>query len=360
MKILKIEGQKLDIKLSFPFSYSTLTLHYLPYLLITIETDQKIKGFGEVALAWDITGETQKGAFQILELIKPFLLKKPINSLKDVKKIMHQINKNIFGNSALKAGIEMALLDLVGKFKRKPVYQLLKGRKKKYIFIQKILSFEEQNSGKLEKIIKRALEQKVRFFKFKVGKESKIEKLIEKILKIFPNLQIILDANQAWEEAKMAISIIKKLEKFKNILWIEQPIFWKDYQGLAEIRRKTKIPIMVDESCHNLLDLENLYFRKALDLVNIKLAKAGGIFEALKMIEFCEKHNIKYILGDMLHSSLGTAANLHFATLGNFLSYELTLPTRIKKDPFEGLKFEGFKAYIPQVPGLGVSPKREK
>ncbi|NQU77254.1 hypothetical protein HQ544_01000 [Candidatus Falkowbacteria bacterium] len=357
MLITDVIVKKLDIELTQPFSYYKACLNCLPYVLVVIKTNKELEGFGEGALAWDITGETQAGALEIMEIIKPKLIKKSVVNLEDVKNIMQEINENVYANSALKAGIEMALLDLLGKLKFLPVYKLFGEHKKKYVISQKTFSYKEEEKGQLEKNIKQALGEGVELFKFKIGLgKDKDIKLVKKIHDINPKIKIGLDVNQGFESAELAISIIKELREF-NILWIEQPLYYQDYDGLAKIRKKTNIPIMADESCHNLLDLENLYNRDSLDLVNIKLAKCGGIFEALKMIGFCDKYNIGYMLGDMVHSALGTAANLQLAGLGRFISYDLTLPGRVKNDMFTGLNFSGYKAFIPQGAGLGIKKK---
>jgi L-alanine-DL-glutamate epimerase-like enolase superfamily enzyme len=358
MRIKNASIVKNNIELTKPFSYFLATLKYLPYAMIKIDTDNGIMGYGEASFGWDTTGEMQDGGMEIFNsIIKPILKNKKIGSMVDVKNVLVEVNKYIYGNTALKAGLEFALLDALGKFKNKPVYALFSGIKKDYIVPQKVFSFEENNFEKLKREIDGLKKQGVLHFKFKAG--GNIDYLVEifnKFSKIDSEYSFIIDVNQGWENSEKAVGMIKKLEKF-NIAWIEQPIYHADFEGMAEIRRQTKIPIMADESCHDILDLENLYLRKSIDMINIKLTKCGGIIEAKKMIDFCDKHGLKYMLGDMLQSSLGTAANLHTATLGNFISYDLTLPERIKGDKFRGIVFDGFKAYIPNKPGLGVEKK---
>lgn len=357
MKITDIKIEKLDIKLSKPFSYFTATLDKLPYALITIKTDEKISGIGEAALAWDVTGETQIGALEIMKYLKPTIINKSLKNIDDAWKIIREMNKYIKGNPGLKSGVEMALLDVLGKYKNKPIYKLFKYKKLKYIIPQKVLSFEEQQSKSLGKIIKQAEDKGIKIFKAKLGKGKKEDiDSVKKICAVSPGINLVLDINQGWENAKNSITIIKKIEKY-NILWIEQPTHFRDYEGLAEIKKNTKIPIMADESCHDLLDLENLHKRKAVDMVNIKIAKCGGILKAIEMIEYCEKNKIKYMLGDMINSSIGTAANIHLATIGNFASFDLTLPDRIKDDPGSGIKIKDYKFFIPEKPGLGIKTK---
>jgi len=361
MKIINSEAKKVNIRLSRPFSYFLAILDHLPYAIVSIKLENGIVGYGEAALGWDTTGEVQSGGIEIFNLIiEPILKNKRISNVPDVEKILLEVNQYVFGNTALKAGLEAALLDALGKFKNKPVYVLLGGIKKEYIVPQRVFSFEENDFQKLKKEMAESKKQGVTYFKFKAGKNiNPLIKIFDRLSKINPDYSFIVDVNQGWKNSDNALKAINKLEKF-NIAWIEQPVYHADFEGLAEIRKKTKIPIMADESCHNILDLENLYLRKSVDMINIKLAKCGGIIEAKKMIDFCDKHKIKYMLGDMLQSSLGTATNLQAVTLGNFVSYDLTMPERIKSDPFSGLIFDGKKVYIPSNPGLGVEKKNIK
>jgi len=359
MIIKKASIIKNSIELTEPFSYFLATLKYLPYAIITVKFENGFVGYGEAALGWDTTGEMQNGSLEIFNsIIRPILKNKNIGSVSDIEKVLFEVNRYVYGNTALKAGLEAALLDALGKLKNKPVYALLGGKKKEYIISQKVFSFEENNFQNIKKEIEKLKKEGVIYYKFKAGNNiNSLVEIFSKLSKISSDYFIVIDVNQGWENSANALKAIKKLEKF-NIAWIEQPIYHADFEGLAEIRRNTKIPIMADESCHNLVDLENLYLRKSMDLINIKLAKCGGMIEAKKMIDFCDKHKIKYMLGDMLQSSLGTAMNLHAATLGNFVSYDLTVPGKIKNDLFGGLSFDGYRAYIPGGPGLGVEKKQ--
>ena len=358
MTIIKVLAEKFNIKLTEPFSYFLATLQYLPYILITIQTNDGIKGYGEASIGWDTTGEMQKGCLEIFDkIVKPLILNKKINNLEDVSAILKEVKTYIYGNTALKAGIEAALLDALGKSTKKPVYKLFGGKAKDYIVPQKVFSFENKDICKLQQQVKEAYENGAQYFKFKAGPDIKeLCNVFNVLSKINSKYKFIIDVNQGWKNACFALKNIKKIEKF-NIAWIEQPIYHEDFTGLADIRKNTKIPIMADESCHTMIDLENLYLRNSIDLINIKLAKCGGIIEAIKMVKFCNEHKIGYMLGDMISSALGTAANLHMAILGNFVSYDITMPERIKSDLFSGLRFSGLKAFIPQGIGLGVRPK---
>lgn len=353
MNIKKIKGYKITIPLQRSFSYFTASLWQLPYVCVVVEANNGLQGVGEAALAWDVTGETQGGALACIDLLRPALLDAPIQTLEHVRQNIDHINLALYGNTALKTGIESALLDILGQYLHLPVHTLLGGQAKKCVTLQRTFSFEEIA---LEAVTaaREAYAKGVRVFKYKVGKDWKKEsEVIHDMRNAYHDTIITLDANQAWEDAGIAHNFLKEVED-ANIAWVEQPLPAADYEGLASLRRRCDIPVMADESCHTFHDLKILQSFNAIDLVNLKLAKCGGLFELKKMIEFCETHGIRYALGDMLHSSLGTAYNLHAATLGNFVTYDLTVPSRIREDCGEGLAFEDYKVPIPQSSGLGV------
>ncbi len=356
MKIINLDIKPLNISLKESFSYATMTLYTLPYCLVTITTDENIIGIGEVSTAWDVTGETQYGAIDMINFVKPLIENQTLDRLEDLEQIVASIKRNIAENSALKCGLEMALLDVLGKYLMVPVWKLLGGNYLEKIFMQKTLSFEEQNSTAYIASIKTALDQGVKTIKLKIGKDTRKElQVIKNIKNAFAHSQIIVDVNQGWNSLNQAMTFIKGLDRENSILCIEQPFHSDDYDAFIDLRTRTSIPIMADESCHNLLDLQNLFSRKAIDYVNIKIAKTGGILEAVKMIEFCETQSVKYMLGDMIQSSIGTAANLHLATMGNFISYDLTRPERFKEDVANGLQFNGYTVSIPTTTGLGIT-----
>lgn len=354
MTIKNITIQNYNVKLSSPFEYFTAKLDYLPYALINITTNNGLIGYGEAALAWDVTGETQSGAKAIFPYIKSVILGKKIEGLSDIKNLMTEISLGIHSNTALKSGVEMALLDLLGKKENLPVYKLFGAENNKGFVAQKVLSYAEEDESKIYKKIDSAKKIGVKIIKIKIGQDSKKNLgLIEKIFKYDSSMMLVLDVNQGWKDAKTALPIIKKIEKF-NIAWIEQPTHADKIADLALIKKKSKLKIMADESCHNLVDLKALHANNCVNLINIKIAKTGGFFEALEMIKYCETNSIQYMLGDMIYSNLGTAANLHLGLLGNFVSYDLTDPKRILNNKFSGIKTDSYYFVTPDRAGLGV------
>jgi len=356
MTIASLQAKPFNVRLRRPFSFFAYTLKALPYALVSITTREGIRGIGEAALAWDVTGETQPGALAVTKLLKGVVEKKHIDSVDDVKDILEEINGAVFGNTGLKTALESALLDALGQEKQKPIFRLLKASPKKSVTFQKTFSFEELDAA-IGDIAQQYASQGVSVFKFKIGKNAERElRALQKVRRACPKATLTLDGNQAWRRYQEAQRFLDKTKPM-HIAWVEQPLHWDDTDGLAKLRAAGFV-IMVDESCHAIADVRRLAKARALDLVNMKLAKCGGLFALKEMIQFCEKEGIGFMLGDMIHSPVGTAYNLHAATLGNFLSYDLTLPNRLhpkEKHIGKGLVFKGCTAQIPQGPGLGVT-----
>ncbi|MDP1709903.1 MAG: hypothetical protein Q8L21_03385 [Candidatus Komeilibacteria bacterium] len=130
MFIKHIIAEKYTIKLREPFSYHTLTLNSLPYVLIKAAGSTGLIGLGEAALAHDVTGETQESAIAAASLATPFIVGAKINSVVDIKNIMAKIEENLANNTGFKAGVESALFDILGQAKKMPIYKLLGGQAK--------------------------------------------------------------------------------------------------------------------------------------------------------------------------------------------------------------------------------------
>ena len=361
MKIINAKITNYPIKLTTPFKYALATLDFLPYVMITIETDTGIIGHGESAIGWDTTGEMPAGSIQIFnEIALPYLQNRTIDSVESVQAVMNDLNKFIYENTGLKSGVEFALLDVLTQSQNIPVWHLFATHTNHDTITPQIVFSLTASTDPVTIVdkIKNAQQGGVKYFKFKADKNiEQLATILNLVGQALPTAQFILDANQSWEDAEASLSNLARLENL-NIAWIEQPVHHDNYGALAAIRQSTKFKIMADESCHNLRDLENLYARQAIDMINIKLAKCGGLMPALAMAKFCETNNIQYVLGSMFNSNLGTASDLHFAALTNCVSYDITPPSMITEDIFAGISFQDYRVAIPTAAGLGVSLKK--
>ncbi|MCK4427749.1 MAG: dipeptide epimerase, partial [candidate division Zixibacteria bacterium] len=171
--------------------------------------------------------------------------------------------------------------------------------------------------------------------------------------------KIRVDANAGWT-ADEAIEKINQLTEY-DIEFVEQPIDPEDKEGLKKIKKNVDIPIIIDEQLMTSKDI--LQFVGLCDGINIKLAKCGGIREALRMIHVARAHDLLVMLGCMIESSVGITAAAHIASLVDFIDLDGNL--LLTNDPYVGVRLEippkaGLekgRLYLSDLPGLGVVPK---
>jgi L-alanine-DL-glutamate epimerase-like enolase superfamily enzyme len=187
-------------------------------------------------------------------------------------------------------------------------------------------------------------------YKVKVGVENDVEMV--KAVREVTDAKIRVDANAGWNTEE-ALDKIQQLKEYE-IEFVEQPIDPKDKAGLKRIKEKSELPIIIDEQLMTSKDIPD--FVGLCDGINIKLAKCGGIREALRMIHVARAHGLKVMLGCMIESSVGIAAAAHLGSLADFLDLDGNL--LINNDPYEGLKLDEGKIYLSDLPGLGVVPKQ--
>ncbi len=184
--------------------------------------------------------------------------------------------------------------------------------------------------------------------KLKVGTEHD-EELLRIVREEAPAATLRVDANTAWS-VKQAIRALPLLEEY-GVELVEQPVSAEDLDGLAQVRRRARLPIVADESCRVAADVPRLAGR--VDGVNIKLAKCGSLREALRIVHAARAHGMSLMLGCMVESTLGIAAAVQLAPLVDWV--DLDGAALLAHDPFRGpgLDADGSVRFN-EATGLGV------
>ena len=112
---------------------------------------------------------------------------------------------------------------------------------------------------------------------------------------------------------------------------------------------------MLDESCGTLDEVILFIEGGCGGMVNVKLAKCGGLLAAIEIFNWCEKHKILYMIGDMIHSQLGTAINLFAGLLGKPQVQDFTPLDRLSRDPSSGINVQNNHFILPKGPGIGIN-----
>ncbi|HEV7219554.1 MAG TPA: enolase C-terminal domain-like protein [Terriglobales bacterium] len=280
------------------------------YLFVKIDTDDGVTGYGEATLAPVWSGESQAAAQHIIcEILAPLLIGQNalhLNSLTD------SMDRALIGNPFTKAAIEMALVDLVARIHQVPVYVLLGGpRRDPEIRLKfSIGAFSPKEAAR---VARHAVALGLSAVKVKVGFDvtQDIERVQAVRSEVGAEVRVAVDANAGWTEND-AIRAIPYLERL-NINALEQPLRRGDFRGCARLRRRTAIPIMLDESVFTRQDALEAIHCNACDLISIYPGKNGGIFRSLEIAQMAASAGMQCVLGSNLEMDLGTAAMLHLA-----------------------------------------------
>ncbi|MEK4027871.1 dipeptide epimerase [Pseudobacillus sp. FSL P4-0506] len=351
MNITKAEIFGIHLPLKTPFIISYATFHHMPSIIVKLETDNGLIGWGEAVPDEHVTGESFYSCIEILRhvLLPVVLGEHPFQ----IEHIHHKMNQAITANPAAKAAIDIACYDLMGKAAGLPVYDLLGGKSHKKLTYPKVLSIEEPEV--MADKARAAIEAGFQSLKLKVGMDRQMDvKRIQAVREAVGwNIPIRVDVNQGWHTYAVAIQAMKQLEPLQ-LAWIEQPIRLGDIEGLAHIKRQCTIPLMADESIQNGEQLIEMIKKDAVDKINIKLMKCGGIFPAVHIAKAAEYAGIDCQIGSMVESSIGSAAGYHAAiSRKNITSTELTGPLLFSKD-IGDLTYEVPFVHLNNKPGLGL------
>lgn len=350
MKITEVKVKKVEIPLKEPFTISIGTTTALRSAYVEIETDEGISGYGEGAPFIIVNGDNLEGTIESIKLLGNAIIG---TDPMDIEKIYSIMDEAISHNPTAKAAIDMAIYDLIGKITNQPLYKVLGGYGD-YFKTDMTLGINEP--AKMAEQAKDTVNKGFKTLKIKVGTDPKVD--VERIKRIREaagkDVYIRIDANQAWNP-KEAISIIEEMSKY-DIELIEQPVPAYDLKGLKEVTKNSPIPIMADESVFDSRDALELVSMEAVDLINIKLMKCGGIREALKINAIAEAAGIECMIGCMMETNVSITAAAHLATaVKNITKADLDSTLFLPSLPVEGgVKIEKGRIDIPNLPGLGL------
>ena len=241
------------------------------------------------------------------------------------------------------AALDMAILDWVGRKLNMPLYRLLglDGRK------TAITSFSIGIDT--PQVIRQKVKEASDFpiLKVKVGRENDAE--ILDAVRDATDRPLRVDANEAWRDKEVALDKIRWMQGL-GVELIEQPLPAGMIEETAWLRQHVDIPIIADEAVKCASDIPKI--AGAYDGINIKLMKAGGIQEAIRMVHVARALGMKVMLGCMIESSVAISAAAHLSPLADYADLDGHL--LISNDPFVGVAVEHGKLVLNDRPGLGV------
>lgn len=350
--ISKIEIFKSPIRLKEPFTISLGSFHYAENIIVRITTKEGLTGYGECSPFALINGETIDTCFIVGEIIAKNLIGKTSSSPEECLMIM---DKTIFGNTSIKSAFDIALYDIASQSAGLPLYRFLGGRKDKKLFTDYTVSISDPAKMAEDAVVIK--ERGFRFIKVKVGKNGRedIER-VSAIRKAIGNeIPLRIDANQGWEKEE-AVETLNALAPF-GIQFCEEPVPRWMFMDFPNIRKRSPIKIMADESCLDQNDAERLIGLSACDYFNVKLGKSSGITNAIKIIRLAESNGKKIQIGGFLESRIGFTASAHLSFLSDCVEFsDFDSPMMMEEDPVTGGIIYGTngEVTVPEGSGLGA------
>jgi L-Ala-D/L-Glu epimerase len=354
MNIVQLETFRVSVPLHTPFKTALRTVHTAEAIGVRMFCDNGITGWGEAPPTLVITGDSlQSIESAILDVLKPALVGR---CLLNHESIFQDVHKLLVGNHSAKAAVDMAIYDCLSQHSRLPLYQYLGG------YRNTLETDYTVSVNSPAEMAEDALIYSMRGFnvlKIKVGKDeiSTDIKRIQAIRQVIgDSIKIRLDANQGWE-AKAAVRAIRKMEDLDlNIELVEQPVQAHDLEGLKKVTDNVDTLIMADESVFSPQQAFQVLKTRSADLINIKLMKAGGIYQAEKINNLAEICGVECMVGSMIETRLGISAAAHFAaSKKNITRFDFDAPLMLSDDIVAGgIQYNGRTITFPDSPGLGV------
>ncbi|SFL67787.1 L-alanine-DL-glutamate epimerase [Paenibacillus sp. 1_12] len=353
MRIAEIETRRLAVALKKPFKTALRTVHIAESVVVRIRCNNGLEGIGEAPPTMAITGESLESIEAFIQIIKPVLIGQ--NPL-EYERVFPLLQQAAVGNNSAKAAVDMALYDLIGRYCKLPLYQLLGGYRKEIQtdYTVSVNSPEEMGEDAVDYV-----NSGFTVLKIKVGLDD-IHKDLERVQEIRNRIgytiKLRLDANQGWE-AKSAIRAIRTMEdRGLDIELVEQPVKAHDLTGLKKVTDAVDTLIMADESVFSPLDAFEVLKHRAADLINIKLMKAGGIYRAETINRMAETCGVACMVGSMIESRIGISAAVHFAaSKKNITRFDFDTPLMMVRDAVQGgVMYDGKTIKLPDTPGIGI------
>lgn len=356
MRIERIELSLLELPYVHFFETSFGREEKRTFILVKI-FGEGICGYGEVVAEKNplYSYETTSTAWVVLkDYLIPLVFEKSLAHPHD----FYQEGKKYKGHPMAKAGLELALWDLLAKKKGQPLSKLYGGRKEE---IPSGVSVGIQDSvshlfERIESFLKEGY-QRIKI-KIKPGWDVSI---CSEVRKKFPDIPLQADANGAYSLEDE--EILKKLDDF-NLLMLEQPFPPYDLWDHSRLQKEMKTPLCLDESILSVDTVRKAYEMRSCRIINIKIGRVGGVVEARKIHDFCQEKSMPVWCGGMLESGIGRAHNIHLAALPNFqFPNDLSASKRyyaedLIEPPVE-ITPQG-TIRVPDSAGIGVFPQEDR
>jgi L-alanine-DL-glutamate epimerase-like enolase superfamily enzyme len=342
----------MDIPLTDPFVVATGSRTLAETLFIRLTLTDGTQGYGEAAPFPEVGGETRAASLAAVNRLGRTMLGYPADQFKD---IAQRLREEAPGEPAARCALETALLDAYCRARDLPLWALWGAGDVRERETDITIPIEPPD--KTLALARGWYAKGFRLFKMKIGKDvdGDVQRL-EAVHREFSDIAFIGDANQGFSREE-CLAFTNGIAAFGGrIVLLEQPLVREDLEGLAEIRRKTGIPVAADESVRSLADARQVAAQGAADYINIKIMKTG-VLEAHEIASFTMASGLKLMVGGMVETriAMGCSFSLVLGMKG-FEVLDLDTPLLLDHDPITGgYQYSGPRLLPWRDAGLGMT-----
>ena len=354
MKIEAITLHEIRLPLVHFFETSFGRTYDREILLLCLRLENGATAWGECVAGENpyYSDEWIGSAWATLEkFLAPAVINKEFIAASDCVPFMAKVR----GHRMAKAAIENALWAAEAEEKGIPLWKLLGGTRRQ-IECGVSIGIQDTPEQLLDKI-ETELAAGYRRIKLKVKPKWDV-KVLDRVRERWPNILLSCDANSAYTMEDFGH--LADFERF-NLLMIEQPLWNDDFYFHARLQKRLKTAICLDESIRHARDTTAAIELGACRIINIKVGRVGGMSEAIKVHDVCQKHDIPVWCGGMLETGVGRVHNVHLSTLPQFkLPGDVSASKRYWKEdiiePAVEVTSDGL-INVPDTPGTGFQVK---
>ncbi len=364
VRIRSVECVIVDLPLKRLQRFSALGANDQSFVIIFIRSDEGAIGIGEAVTPsgpWWGGESVESIKLHIDRYLAPLLVGADAFAVEELRIKMDQ---QLHGNHFAKAGIEMAVMDLIGKTIQQPLYNLFGGKVRESLAVSWPLATGDADAEIAE------AEEKLdlglhRVFKLKMGAlppEEDVARACKIARALEDRASVRADPNEMWSESVASWAMQRLADAGLELM--EQPLPRWNLAGSARLQQRFDMEMMLDESMCSVQDMLKIGYTCAARSVSLKVMKSGGLRNTKAISEIASAAGISVYMGTFLESSLGTAANMQLcATLSNLpFGGELIGPLLLADDLCEKPAiYKDFRLWLAEDgPGIGVTLDKDK
>ena len=340
----------LDLPLEEPFEIALGTRREAKNVLVSVETESGVVGYGEGSPLPPVTGETRAGAVETAREAAALLVGQ---DLADYRPLVAKLRAAFPGAVSALFALETAVLDAYCRSRDVPLSELFGGSPET---VETDLTIPIVDADEARSRAASAVDAGFSHLKVKTGDAvpDAVERLVA-VADAAPNAALKVDANQGWTPKETRRFVRELRDSGVELDLLEQPVRRDDLAGLARVRDGVSVPVAADEAVFTPDDALAVVRADAADVLNVKLGKSGPL-AAADVAAVAEAANLELMVGCMLESAVGIHASAHVvAGIGSFDHVDLDGNRLLAEDVADG--YGSGPEIRPDGPGHGVTPR---